>query len=225
MSGPREHTLDNAPRPRYAREQTVQVTGGHLQTATRGKKREAKPSRRAAMVKVQPHRHSVKEVVATLAYVLSKADRAEDDWAAEVDQSPTKIAKEWGIRDGDGRLAAHLIFSLPNKDPDKEWEAAKEAIRECFPNSPYVCVLHTDTDHPHVHVVLRSRDYTGRKVTHSARDAARVSPGAGQGRAQARHRGRGAALQSADASAGPLAGFFGARADFSAARPAHCRAA
>lgn len=163
MSVLREHTLDDAPRPRRAPEQRVPVSTGVRGGAGRRGGQGAARAPGAAVVKVMPYRHSARETVATLAYVMQKADRVEDDLAADV-EAPEAVRGEWELPERDGRVAAHVLFSLPNRDPEAEWAAATEAVRECFPNSPYVCALHTDTENPHVHVVVRMRDYDGKKL-------------------------------------------------------------
>ncbi|MEM9489849.1 MAG: relaxase/mobilization nuclease domain-containing protein, partial [Myxococcota bacterium] len=169
MNAAHSHTLDDAPRARRAPEQQVTVPRSRPQSSRAGGS--AQPAVKlcpAAVVKVAGYRHSVQGVADTIAYIADKADLAQDDWArdlSERDGKPTiDLPSEWGLRNDDGRLAVHVILSLPNRDPEIEWQAAAAAARECFANSPYYMALHTDTGKPHVHLVVRVRDYNGRKL-------------------------------------------------------------
>lgn len=66
--------------------------------------------------------------------------------------SVTKIPKSSGYR----RESLNIILSMPPETPlDKVKEAAKGFAKKTFPNNPYVFVAHDDTEHPHVHLVVR----------------------------------------------------------------------
>ena len=192
----REATFADAPHGKRSKITTVRTprpAGRHGSRARGGHGQgEARPG--AAVAKVIGHRTTVKATRDTLEYVLAKADRAEDDWAKDI-QTPDQVLRDWGLSladDFDGepavsyhgrpsddpdvvwevaeqakkraRVSAHITFSLPGNDPEAEWDVAREAARECFPDHPYVCALHTDTDSAHVHLVIRSRDYSGRAL-------------------------------------------------------------
>lgn len=53
----------------------------------------------------------------------------------------------------------HVMFSMPNGTPEKELRASVAAFcKEEFSNRHYVMAFHGDTDKPHVHVAVSTRD-------------------------------------------------------------------
>jgi hypothetical protein len=89
-----------------------------------------------------------------------------DDWNLELDaQRPTADLKPRATRDPP-KLVQKLIFSMPAGTPPKKvLEAVKNFAREEFgAKHRYAMVLHTDEPHPHVHVVVKSMGYDGRRL-------------------------------------------------------------
>ena len=157
MSRPVEPSLREDHRPRRIPEQTVGVSTPRVNV------RSSSGRTGAAVVKVVGWRKGAAETRSTLDYVLRKADQAVDDWEQPV-TSAREVTDTWALSEQDGRSSVHIVFSLPNQDAAKEWLVAREAAQELFGDHPYICALHTDTKHPHVHVIVRARDYHGRKL-------------------------------------------------------------
>ena len=157
MSRMVEPSLREDRRPRRALEQAIGVS------APRVSGRSSKGPTGTAVVKVVGWRKGPTPTRTTLAYLLRKADQAVDDWERQV-TSARDVIDTWALSEHDGRSSVHIVCSLPNHDPAKEWLVAREAAQELFHDHPYVCALHTDTEHPHVHVVVRARDYHGKKL-------------------------------------------------------------
>lgn len=54
----------------------------------------------------------------------------------------------------------HVIFSMPNGTPEKELrQAVSDFCKEEFSNRRYVMAFHDDTDKPHVHLCVSTRDF------------------------------------------------------------------
>jgi type IV secretory pathway VirD2 relaxase len=64
------------------------------------------------------------------------------------------------------RLAHKLVFSMPpGTNPDKVLSAVQTLCREEFAlKHRYVMALHTDSSHPHVHVVLKAKSEQGSRL-------------------------------------------------------------
>lgn len=80
---------------------------------------------------------------------------------------------EWEM-DGDARrkgaTSITMILSMPTgTDPERLKEAALDLAREEFANRSWVASLHTDREHPHVHLTFARRDHDGRRF-HPNRD-------------------------------------------------------
>jgi hypothetical protein len=89
-----------------------------------------------------------------------------DDWNLDLDaERPTAELKPRVSRDPP-KLVQKLIFSMPAGTPPKKvLEAVKNFAREKFgAKHRYAMVLHTDEPHPHVHVVVKSMGYDGKRL-------------------------------------------------------------
>lgn len=64
------------------------------------------------------------------------------------------------------RLAHKLVFSMPpGTSPEKVLTAVQNLCREEFAlKHRYVMALHTDSSHPHVHVVLKAKSEQGKRL-------------------------------------------------------------
>lgn len=64
-----------------------------------------------------------------------------------------------------GRQAARLVFSMPpGTPPDKVLAATRAMCAKQFAGHEYVMALHTDTEKPHVHLLLMMRGEGGKRV-------------------------------------------------------------
>lgn len=62
--------------------------------------------------------------------------------------------------ESDKREFLHVMFSMPNGTPEKELkEAVSNFCKEEFSNRRYVMAFHNDTDKPHVHLCVSTRDF------------------------------------------------------------------
>jgi hypothetical protein len=70
------------------------------------------------------------------------------------------------------REAVNLILSMPKgTDPEKVKEAARQFAKENFSaRHEYVFGLHTDRDHPHVHISIKSRSFVDQKRLNTRKD-------------------------------------------------------
>lgn len=71
----------------------------------------------------------------------------------------------------DSRDVAKIILSTPEgSEPDKTKKAARAFIKETFPDRACMFALHTDTKHPHVHVMLEMKNQQGNKLRAGPRE-------------------------------------------------------
>lgn len=89
-----------------------------------------------------------------------------DDWDLDIDE----VRRQADLRATRGRkppkLIHKLMFSMPpGTPPDKVLEAVRNFAREQFAlQHRYAFVLHTDEDHPHVHLVLKAVSEQGTRL-------------------------------------------------------------
>lgn len=63
-----------------------------------------------------------------------------------------------------GATAIAMVFSMPpGTDPEMVREAVRELAENDMANRRWVMALHTDEDHPHVHLLIAGRDNDGRR--------------------------------------------------------------
>ena len=137
-----------------------------------------------AMVKVSGSASSTKKAVAHLAYVGRKGELAieTDDGQRLSGQSAAQsLSDAWQLgidelvarnpyKGASGRRAAklthHIALSMPvETPPERLLEAAQGFAREEFAmQHRYAMALHTDQDHPHVHLVVRAMGNNGRRL-------------------------------------------------------------
>lgn len=73
--------------------------------------------------------------------------------------------------EGNTRHALNVVFSMaPGTPPEKVKEAVREFAQEEFAGREYVFVLHTDTLHPHVHLVVKTAQTPDLKRLRPGRD-------------------------------------------------------
>jgi integrase len=89
----------------------------------------------------------------------SGADKSiTDDWMLGDDYSGHGAGGEDARASDPSKLVHNIVLSMPaNTAPEKLLAAAKAFAREEFAlKNPYAMVLHTDQDHPHVHLVVKA---------------------------------------------------------------------
>lgn len=79
--------------------------------------------------------------------------------------------KTWGEdfndsrRRKDQRDTMHMVLSMPAETPPEAVRAgAREFAHKAFKNHEYVFALHTDEDHPHVHLTVKMKGMDGRRL-------------------------------------------------------------
>jgi hypothetical protein len=85
-------------------------------------------------------------------------------------QEQKQILKSWSPDFGDNprsRDTMHLVLSMPpGSDREKTLDAARKFLKKEYKDSSheYMFVAHNDTDHPHVHVVIKMVSRYGNKL-------------------------------------------------------------
>lgn len=130
-----------------------------------------------AVMKVISFAHDAKSVMDTLSYISREGDlELEDPMGFKLDAEETKERLEEWAQDFDtwkkvSRESMHLTLSSPaGSDPDAVLEATRLFAREVFPNHDYLLVRHDDTDHPHCHVVVKTRGWDLSKLNPGRKD-------------------------------------------------------
>jgi hypothetical protein len=80
------------------------------------------------------------------------------------------IRERWVNQDlidnkGQHRQTLNLVLSMPAKtDPEKIQDAARQFAAHVFAEHEYVMALHTDTQHPHVHLSVTMQNVRGERM-------------------------------------------------------------
>jgi hypothetical protein len=85
-------------------------------------------------------------------------------------QELRELAKEWAedeaasTRRREPLTSVSLVLSMPpGTDPDTVYQAARAFARTELERFPYAMALHTDADHPHVHLTVAARGEGGER--------------------------------------------------------------
>lgn len=136
------------------------------------------------MVKVSGSASSAKKAVAHMAYVgrkgeltietddgqqlsgRSAAQSLSDAWQLGIDELVGRNPYEGASGRRAAKLTHHIVLSMPvETPPERLLEAAKGFARDEFAmQHRYAMALHTDQDHPHVHLVVRAMGNNGRRL-------------------------------------------------------------
>jgi hypothetical protein len=89
-----------------------------------------------------------------------------DNWNLGLEEAGSRRQIGRGTKAKPVRLAHKLVFSMPpGTNPDKVLSAVQNLCREEFAlKHRYVMALHTDSSHPHVHVVLKAKSEQGKRL-------------------------------------------------------------
>jgi len=81
-----------------------------------------------------------------------------DDWDLDIDEARRQSKLAATTNRQPPKIVHKLVFSMPaGTPPDKVLSAVRNLAREIFYGQHrYAFVLHTDEDHPHVHLVLKA---------------------------------------------------------------------
>jgi hypothetical protein len=87
-----------------------------------------------------------------------------DDWHLELTAGQYRREKDGATR-RPTKLVHNIVLSMPAPTPpDKVLAAARQFAREKFAQHRYAMVLHTDQQHPHVHLVVKAENELGRRL-------------------------------------------------------------
>jgi hypothetical protein len=90
-----------------------------------------------------------------------------DDWDLEIDLAIDRLDRMvGGRRASTAKLVHNIVLSMPaGTSPQKLLAASREFAREEFAlQHRYALVLHTDQDHPHVHLVISAHKREGGRL-------------------------------------------------------------
>jgi hypothetical protein len=87
-------------------------------------------------------------------------------WHLDLSPGQYRQAKDRGSRPRELKLVHNIVLSMPRPTPpDKVLKAAKAFAREKFAlQYRYAMALHTDQEHPHVHLVVKAEGQDGRRL-------------------------------------------------------------
>src|SRR4029077_20079428 len=87
-------------------------------------------------------------------------------WHLELSPGQYRQAKDGRPRPRELKLVHNIVLSMPQPTPPhKVLKAARSFARERFgAQHPYAMALHTDQEHPHVHLVVKAEGRDGRRL-------------------------------------------------------------
>jgi hypothetical protein len=87
-------------------------------------------------------------------------------WHLELSRGQYRQARDGGSRPRELKLVHNIVLSMPRPTPpDKVLRAARAFAREKFGlHHRYAMALHTDQEHPHVHLVVKAEGQDGRRL-------------------------------------------------------------
>jgi len=88
-----------------------------------------------------------------------------DDWHLELTAGQYRQQTNGGRARRPTKLVHNIVLSMPAPTPaDKVLAAARQFARQKFARHRYAMVLHTDQQHPHVHLVVKAENELGRRL-------------------------------------------------------------
>lgn len=88
------------------------------------------------------------------------------DWHLELSAGQYRAPRDGRATSRKTKLVHNIVFSMPSlTPPEKVLAAARKFAREKFAlQHRYVMVLHTDQQHPHVHMVVKAESELGQRL-------------------------------------------------------------
>jgi hypothetical protein len=89
-----------------------------------------------------------------------------NDWHLELSAGQYRGPRDGRVTARRAKLVHNIVFSMPSPTPsEKVLAAARKFAREKFAlQNRYALVLHTDQQHPHVHMVVKAESEQGRRL-------------------------------------------------------------
>lgn len=135
------------------------------------------------MVKVSGRQRGASHTLAHLDYVSRHGKlEIETSDGERLDTKPAiaALAEEWVDQEHrttsrrEPLTSVSMVLSMPpGHDPDRIFDAARAFARTELERFPYAMALHTDTDHPHVHLTVAARGEGGARFNPRKDDLAR----------------------------------------------------
>ena len=134
-----------------------------------------------AVVKITSYGHGRRAAMDSLMYISRKEEleiETDQGLGLEGKGSAERLVDQWAptfSRRRDGRDVMNLTLSFPpGADKHAAQGAARECLRECFSeNHHYGFAAHDDTDHFHVHAVIKMRGHDGKQLATAKKDLRR----------------------------------------------------
>lgn len=147
--------------------------GGGSVAATKAKLQRITSRVPEVMVKVSGRQRGGSHTAAHLEYIGRHGKlevETSDGMKLENVQELRELAKEWAedeaatTRRREPLTSVSVILSMPpGTDPDTVYQAARAFARTELERFPYAMALHTDADHPHVHLTVCARGEQGER--------------------------------------------------------------
>jgi len=147
--------------------------GGGSVAATKAKLQRITSRVPEVMVKVSGRQRGGSHTAAHLEYIGRHGKlevETSDGMKLENVQELRELAKEWAedeaatTRRRDPLTSVSVVLSMPpGTDPDTVYQAARAFARTELDRFPYAMALHTDADHPHVHLTVCAHGEQGER--------------------------------------------------------------
>jgi len=149
----------------------------------RGTESQKKSIRRSpeVMVKISGFTKGGDHLKAHMAYISRKGKVEIEDEEGAIfsdEESIRNLGKQWQKEIDEGnppkanrRDAVRIVLSMPpGTDPMALKRAVRQFAQETFENHAYVFALHTDEEHPHVHLTVQMRGFDGERLNPRKKD-------------------------------------------------------
>ncbi|GGE97449.1 relaxase/mobilization nuclease domain-containing protein [Sphingomonas prati] len=146
--------------------------GGSVAASARAKLQRVTGKAPEVMVKVSGRQRGGGHTAAHLEYIGRHGKLEVETHDGEKIESVLELrelAKEWESDEAASRrreplTSVSLVLSMPpGTDPDTVYRAARAFAQTEFERFPYAMALHTDADHPHVHLTVAARGEGGER--------------------------------------------------------------
>jgi hypothetical protein len=123
------------------------------------------------MVKITGHAKGAKQLKAHMDYMTRKstltAFNERDELVSSADELE-RLRDNWTKEPGNGRsntrLTTNIALSIRDGDREALLGAGRAFAAQAFEGHDYLIVMHTDTQHPHLHLTVRNRAEDGSRL-------------------------------------------------------------
>ncbi len=157
------------------RDSISQLFDGSVEHKSNRIKRLRRIAQRApeVMVKISGNAKSAGHIVAHLEYISRNGKLEVEDEQGQIYQDKstvTQLANDWGLelqgKRKNSRYTTNIVLSMPaGTEPKAVKQAARAFAHNTFgQNYQYAFALHTDTDSPHVHLMIKNLGFDGKRL-------------------------------------------------------------